>query len=93
MNEEEYKSILDVYSNYIEMLMTTQIDVSIAKRALAIIMMEIESRVDSSIYRNIVNHILEKYPDQKPRLFLAGHIIEGIPKLLEEVRNQRISNE
>ncbi|CAB4127743.1 hypothetical protein UFOVP97_18 [uncultured Caudovirales phage] len=89
MTENEYKNILNIYSNYIEMCMNTTIDVFIAKRALAIIMMEIESRVSHTEYREIVNHILEKYPDQKPRLFLAGHVIEDIPKLLEEVKEKR----
>ena len=93
MSEQEYNDILDIYSSYVDACMTTKIDVSIAKRALAIIMLEIESRVEQSTYKDIVDYILKKYKDQNPRLFLAGHVIDSLPKILDEVKDNRFIRE
>jgi hypothetical protein len=89
MTDNEYEDILDIFSNSIERCMNNTIHLAISQRALAIIMMEIESMVSHIEYRQIVYDILEKYPNQKVVLFLAEDVIDGMEKLLEKVKEKR----
>lgn len=99
MTEEEYEELLYQYAEYVDICMTGKMNedcrfnTPIFKRALAIVMMEIESQMNSNTYKEVINHIVNKYESTKPILFLAGQVIQSIPRIMEEIKEQQQKEE